>query len=536
MGTVEVGVTPVDVWIRLRDDWLCVGVGETQFDAGGQFEGVDCKEIRDREITFESVSARLLEQVEKRRDQLVHYAEKCGVDTPSALMVLVAGSDPVDFLSGVWAALLEGWTLALANPRWGIQEWQSAKNILHPTLFWHTSTSFDAAQGISKFDAAQDISQRPNTPAILIPTGGSSGQIKFAHHTWQTLVTAVVGFHHHFLPCQLPIHAYCVLPLHHVSGFLQVLRTALTNGQLFLTCFKPLLIHRSSFTVHPSSFISLVPTQLDRLLRADRAPWLSTFHTILLGGAPLWPDLLVRAIAHQLPLCFSYGMTETAAMVSATDPQQTFLPGDRQLGSGHAMPHAVIQIERAQQSVAVGEIGQVVVRSGAIAHGYYGMSSACFAANTFYTDDLGYLDTDGTLHITGRASSKIISGGENIFPAEVESALRSTGQVTDVCVIGLAHPDWGEAVSAVYVPKDASVSAESLKAALVEVSETEGSALLSRYKVPKYWFSVTRLPRNAQGKLNRSALRAQLETLSNSSAQEEVAGGGESEARCTDDA
>ncbi|MEM6869403.1 MAG: hypothetical protein AAF528_13605, partial [Cyanobacteria bacterium P01_C01_bin.121] len=112
MGTVEVGVTPADVWARLRDDWLRVGVGETQFDAGGQFEGVDCKEIRDREVGAESVGDRLLEQVENRRDQLVHYAEKCGVDTPSALMVLVAESDPVDFLSGVWAALLEGWTLS----------------------------------------------------------------------------------------------------------------------------------------------------------------------------------------------------------------------------------------------------------------------------------------------------------------------------------------------------------------------------------------------------------------------------------------
>ncbi|MEL7224505.1 MAG: AMP-binding protein, partial [Cyanobacteria bacterium J06576_12] len=258
------------------------------------------------------------------------------------------------------------------------------------------------------------------------------------------------------------------------------------------------------------------------LLRANKAPWLASFHAILLGGAPPWPSLLKHAATHNLPLCLSYGMTETAAMVSATHPQD-FLQG-HPLGSGHAMPHAVIRIEKKGQALSAGEVGQVVVRSKSIALGYYNAPSPNFAPNTFYTDDLGYLDADGTLHITGRASGKIISGGENIFPAEVEAALRSTGQVSDVCVVGLPHPTWGEAVSAAYVPAGESVSPNSLKTALVTPRDSDkGEPLLSRYKVPKYWFALPHLPRNAQGKLNRSALLAQLKTLSNSSAQAEGA-------------
>jgi len=219
-------------------------------------------------------------------------------------------------------------------------------------------------------------------------------------------------------------------------------------------------------------------------------------------------------------------------MVSATAPNivaQNVSPS----GSGHMMPHAKITIESANQSLSIGEVGQVVVRSGAIALGYHSAPSPSFSKNTFYTDDLGYLDADGTLHITGRASGKIISGGENIYPAEVEAALRNTGQVLDVCVVGLPDFEWGEVVSAAYVPTSETVSPESLKTLLVEASEinrveiSEKSTVpaLSRYKVPKRWFPLQCLPRNAQGKINRAALLIQLKTISSLSAQSAVPDG-----------
>jgi len=198
-------------------------------------------------------------------------------------------------------------------------------------------------------------------------------------------------------------------------------------------------------------------------------------------------------------------------MVTVLSPQ-AFLQGGR--SSGVAMHHATVQIEQDGQPLSAGEVGQIVVRSEAIAHNYFNASSAQFSSQmssrTFHTDDLGYLTADGHLHITGRANDKIISGGENIFPAEVASALWATGQVSDVCVLGLPHAEWGEAVAAVYVPTSEAVSAKTLKAALKD---------LSRYKHPKLWFSLSALPRNAQGKLNRSALMAQLASLSSESAQ-----------------
>ncbi len=496
-------------WARLRRDWLVT------------YEDQSWKAVGDDWFAL----------VAFRREQLTRYVAERKVDPISTPTVVIADVNPVDFLAGVWAALLAGWNIALANANWGFQEWQSAYQLIQPHITWHTLSPSNP--NLSFLERQKSESPLPQSafPAILIPTGGSSGQIKFTHHTWQTLTTSVTGFHQHFLPTQTPITACCILPLYHVSGFLQVLRTALTHGQLLLTPFKTLFppsliphlpLPQPSTAAAP--FLSLVPTQLERLLNAKQAPLLTQFHAVLLGGAPPWPSLLERAIAHHIPLCLSYGMTETAAMVTATDPQ-AFLQGCKTLGSGHEMPHASVQIERAGQVLPAGEIGQVVIRSGAIALGYYSAPSPDFAPNTFYTDDLGYLDADGNLHITGRASGKIISGGENIFPDEVEAALRSTGQVNDVCVLGLPHPIWGEAVSAAYVPKDETVSPARLKAALVENTAAGRAALLSRYKVPKYWFALAQLPRNAQGKLNRSALLAQLKTISSSSAQAVTADG-----------
>jgi len=240
-----------------------------------------------------------------------------------------------------------------------------------------------------------------------------------------------------------------------------------------------------------------VPTQLVRLLKAGLAPWLTQFSAVLLGGAPAWPQLLVRSRSHNIPLCLSYGMTETAAMVTALHPQD-FLQGNS--SSGQALPHAAVDIQQ----------GRIVVRSGAIAKGYF--NAANFTNQTLRTDDLGHLTSEGYLHIIGRASNKIISGGENIYPAEVEAALRATGQVQDVYIMGLPDEQWGEVVTAAYVPAADTVSAQSLKSALT-------AQLISRYKCPKRWYALDRLPRNTQGKINRSALMTQLMTQSSQSSE-----------------
>lgn len=508
------GLSPGALWAKLREDWwVALGEGEQN-------------RIR---------RAGWREQVETRSQQLKTVGTQSKTSSP---LVLIAESDPADFLAGFLAALIEGWSVALGNPMWGTQEWESVGRLISPDLTWGEKIPRSLAVGHRTTPAASPKLGLCQS-AILIPTGGSSGQVKFACHSWRSLMASVEGFLGRFSPNGEAISTCCVLPVYHVSGLMQILRAWVSGGQAAVMPFKRLIYdlcesswdggrgggqqlglagfggsvgaHPMDFLTGSNWFISLVPTQLERLLQSNQAAWLRQFQAVFLGGAPAWPTLMARAASQQIPLCLSYGMTETAAMVTALMPA-VFLQGKR--SSGQALPHVRVQILNNGQPVGAEEIGQVVVCSRAIAQTYYSSSSpslpCAFSQNTFYTDDLGYISADGHLHISGRASNKIISGGENIFPAEVEAALRSTGQVKDVCVVGLPHPQWGEAVTAAYVPASSEVSAESLKQALAEPIPEESAPALSRYKHPKYWVPLQKLPRNAQGKLNRQQLLQQL--------------------------
>ena len=462
--------SPQALWTRLNPYWL-TGYGD-----------------RNAQINQEWFA-----NVRSRCHQLQQH------ETAARPLLLIAEPDPLHFLASFWAALLSGWNVALVNPAWGDREWNSALQILRPTLVWPSERA--------GFAASMAVPAVRPYASILIPTGGTSGQIKFAHHTWDTLLTAAASF------CQTfptPIHTYCVLPAYHVSGLMQMLRAWLSQAQVVITPFKALETQSPLVESPTRWYISLVPTQLARLIAARKGSWLSQFQAVLLGGAPPWPDLLARATQHKIPFRLSYGMTETAAMVAIQGDNEA-AQNTENCSSGTALPHAKITIEIAGKPQPPRRLGQVVIHSAAIAHGYYGKENAAFSPQTFRTDDLGYLTTQGQLFITGRASSKIISGGENIFPAEVEAALYSTGQVKDIHIFSQLDPQWGEAVVAAFVPANSKVNASSLKAAL---SNGKKGPLLSHYKHPKNWISLSFLPRNDQGKLLKSELMKQIEQLS----------------------
>jgi o-succinylbenzoate---CoA ligase len=263
-------------------------------------------------------------------------------------------------------------------------------------------------------------------------------------------------------------------------------RSLVTGGQLTLHPWKSL--ESGIFpTPQPHSFLSLVPTQLLKLLdrnEPEMVAFLQTFDAIFLGGAPAWESLLDRARQLQLPIAPTYGMTETAGQIATLKPQD-FLAGHS--GCGQVLPHAQITIDTD---------ARLQIQSRSLMLGY-------FPAQDFAIDDLGHFDDRLSLHITGRQSNKIISGGENIFPAEVEAAIRATGLVADVCVVGLPDDRWGEIVAAAVVPALGERSAtliDRLKLALPD--------RLTAYKHPKQWQIRPDLPRQPNGKLNQSLIKS----------------------------
>jgi len=402
--------------------------------------------------------------------------------------VLLAERDPMRFLAGFIAAAASGCPVFLSNPSWVRQEWQQVFKLVQPDLIlghgdWGVRDYYPNLEPPIL-----------NPPWIMIPTGGSSGQIRFAIHTWETLMASVRGFQQYFQLNQ--VNSFCVLPPYHVSGLMQFLRSFTSGGHLVMLQFKE-LVAGERCDIDPSKFfISLVPTQLQRLLQNPvLASWLSHFQTVLLGGAPAWPELLEQARQHHIRLAPTYGMTETASQIVTLKPKD-FL--ERNNSCGQVLPHAKVTIcSSTGQSLDANQIGNITIQAESQALGYY--PEVFTNQDNFQLDDLGFFDEKGYLNIVGRNSNKIITGGENVFPYEVEAVIRATQLVNDICVIGLPDIHWGQVITAIYVPSDPNVSTATLQTALKDK--------LSKFKQPKYWIPLASLPRNSQGKINYEELQ-----------------------------
>ena len=375
--------------------------------------------------------------------------------------VVVEDSDPRRFMAALAAATAQGGMVILANADWSESERAQLA-------------------ALQKMEAVT-----PATAAgkgwLCIPTGGTSGRLKLARHDEETLAAAVGGFCQHFKMTQ--VNAVGVLPLHHVSGLMAWLRCALTGGE-----YRPLdwkAVEGGALPELPAQpqgwVISLVPTQLERLLRSAAAvAWLQKFRTIFLGGAPVWPDLLAKAVAQQLPLSLGYGLTETAAMVTALRPSE-FLLGGR--SSGTALSHATVKID--------GD-GVILTGGDSLFRGYYPQWRDRWP---LATGDLGRLDDSGHLHVLGRRDAVIITGGEKVDPAEVEAVLCGSGELGEVVVLGLPDAEWGQVVVAAYPATALPIWA------LVHQAVT---SRLSAPKRPKHFVPIADWPVNEQGKVNRA--------------------------------
>lgn len=405
--------------------------------------------------------------------------------------IILAESNPILFLAGFIAACSANCSVFLCNPLWGEGEWQQVFDIVQPDIIWG---GVKKQKSKIKSSSIHDSQLTTHSPLIMIPTSGSSGKIRFAIHSWDTLSASVRGFQAYFQLQQ--INSFCVLPLYHVSGLMQFMRSLTTGGRLAIFPFKTIESGIIPDLDPEEFFISLVPTQLQRLLQIPNLiAWLAQFQTVLLGGASAWQELLNQARDYRIRLAPTYGMTETASQIATLKPED-FLQGYN--SCGRVLPHAQIEvIDSKNEILKPNEIGTICIRAKSLTLGYY---PDLLDRVEIQVDDLGYLDDRGCLNIVGRNSHKIITGGENVYPSEVEAAIRSTQLVDDIAIIGLLDRVWGEVVTAIYVPKFPSVSATEIKAAIAKS--------LSKFKIPKYWISAQKLPRNAQGKLNREQLQA----------------------------
>ncbi|MFZ2176126.1 MAG: AMP-binding protein [Rhodococcus sp. (in: high G+C Gram-positive bacteria)] len=253
----------------------------------------------------------------------------------------------------------------------------------------------------------------------------------------------------------------------------------------------------------------LVPTMLTLLLeyldQMDRVPDLSSLRLVVHGGAPISPTLLDSAIA-RLGCSFtqSYGMTEAGPILS-------FLPNeDRLLGSevlrsaGRPVVGVEVRVVRPDgTNCEIGEIGEIVGRGPNFAVGYWRQPEVThqrFRDGWYWSGDLAYRDESFYLYIVGRAGDAIISGGENVYAAEVEAALDRHLDVVEVAVIAVPSPQWGEQVHAAVVLRKGVVTTEA-------DLDRHCRELIAGYKIPRSYEFHTQLPRTGPGKIDKLALR-----------------------------
>jgi malonyl-CoA/methylmalonyl-CoA synthetase len=335
--------------------------------------------------------------------------------------------------------------------------------------------------------------------AALLYTSGTTGRSKGAMLTRANLATNALALAQawRFTASDVLLHA---LPIFHVHGLFVAINTVLAAGSsmLFLPKFDPEQVAR----LLPEATVMMgVPTFYTRLLQLPSftRERCSNVRLFVSGSAPLlaathreFRDLTGHAILER------YGMSET--LMNTSNPYD----GERVPGSvGLPLPGVEVRVDAD---------GMIEVRGPNVFRGYWRMpekTAAEFRKDGFFvTGDVGHFDQRGYLFLVGRAKDLIISGGFNVYPVEVETEIDALPDVAESAVIGVPHPDFGEGVTAVVVPRTGATPDErALRTALEQ--------RLAKFKLPKRIVFVSELPRNAMGKVQKAQLRERYRDLYN---------------------
>ena len=353
------------------------------------------------------------------------------------------------------------------------------------------------------------------TVLALVHTSGTTGRAKAIPLRHGALMMSVADFAIEIGDQVAGSRHLQILPLFHLGGFGQCLQAILTAGTVYLhTAFVPAAVidaieaDRIEFFTAGPSLIDMLVAEIRRRERAD----LSHLREIAYGTAPITPSSLTAALAafgcrfRQI-----YGNTESQSMISLLAPED-HSPGHPRLASAGRVSFGweVRIVDPDGRDLPFEVAGELLIRGECLFSGYWRdpeATAAAFAEGGWYrTGDIAKLTADGYLYILDRAKDMIISGGENIYPAEVEAVLARHPAVADVAVLGRPDPTWGEAVHAVIIPAAGPVPAEEIIAWCRD--------RLAHFKCPKSVEFTDALPRTTTGKVLKRELRAQLVSAS----------------------
>lgn len=358
-----------------------------------------------------------------------------------------------------------------------------------------------------------DTSHRPvegrsmNTTSLhsIVYTSGTTGIPKGVEITFSNLLWNAISFGIRH-GASSSDRWLLVMPLYHVGGYTIIFRSLLHGSSIILHPGFEAVRVAESLDRDRITLVSFVATMLERVLKLHREPFSPDLRLIFLGGSQTPSSLQRASLQRRLPVVLTYGMTETCSQVAISPIGSSADLGENSYGT--IFPTRIaIKSEEALTSRS-GKVGEILVRGPTVFRGYWRnpkVTSVAFKDGWFHTGDLGFLDGQGGIVVLGRKDDMMISGGENIYPSDVESSLLQHESIEDAVVIGRVDRRWGQRVEAVvkvkedFHPPSASELTRFLR-------ERVGS-----YKIPKVYYFWASIPKTLSGKTRREVVKELVE-------------------------
>jgi long-chain acyl-CoA synthetase len=490
--------------------------------------------IRPRALAVDDGSRRLTwEQAADRVARVASVLQALGAQPGDRVAILSDNS--ATYFELYWAAPWGGLVLAHMNGRWAVPEVAAALDDCAPKLLLHDATHASAARAaaaashcpvrlvdlddpgaggwnamVETAAACLDAELAEQAPVALFYTSGTTGQPKGATLTAANVFSAGLMIASPF-DLSPDTRALCVMPMFHVGAGTFLIGLTAAAASIWIEprfdAARTLDLIEGERLTHSV----LVPTMISQLLDQPNAEQrdMRSMRRLIYGAAPMPDALIARAMQMMPDVGFNqgYSMTETTATGTSLSPAD-HADTRRRRSVGQALPGNDIEVRTPDGSPCTdGEVGEICIRGPGVMAGYWNRpaeSAAVIHDGWLRTGDAGFLDADGYLHVVDRLKDMIISGGENVYSAEVENVLHDHPAVAECAVVGLPHPHWGEQVVAVvHMRQGIGIGATDL--------EAHCRSRLGGYKVPRrFILSPDPLPKGGSGKILKPEIRRNL--------------------------